>query len=386
MQPTESPSKDASASPDKSDVPFGSNEVRLSLRQWLVAAIIVCTLLYCLPRLWERMKPLEPGPDYRVPFSLGNDYWVYDRHSQEACQEDRSLVVGDSVVWGHYVATDETLSHYLAERVPDGRFANLAVDGIHPAAMAGLVECYGGAIRDHDVILHCNLLWMSSPRHDLTTDKEFAFNHPRLVPQFYPRIPCYEESLSERLTITVQRRVPLFSWTRHLEIAYFDNQSVARWTIDHPNESPTGRLTLELPSPDEPPSPKPVAEPWTTRGLPKFNPPWVDLETSLQWWSFRRTIEILQDRGNRVFVLVGPLNEHMLTDASWKVYQERKRQVQEWLQRNGIPHLVASPLDSDLYADASHPLAPGYDRLAAELAQSEAFARFRSGGAGREPD
>jgi hypothetical protein len=77
-----------------------------------------------------------------------------------------------------------------------------------------------------------------------------------------------------------------------------------------------------------------------------------------------------------VFVLVGPFNEPMLTEASRAVYQERTREVGRWLAEQGIPHRVAAPLPSDDYADASHPLGRGYDRLAERLCASEAFRRF----------
>ncbi len=141
---------------------------------------------------------MNAGPDYRVPYSLGNDYWNYARTCREVATGDRTLVVGDSVIWGHYVAGGETLSHYLNERIGAARFANLGLDGVHPAALCGLVEHYGTAIQRRQVVLNCNLLWLSSARHDLSTDKEFAFNHPALVPQFWPKIPCYRAPLSEQ--------------------------------------------------------------------------------------------------------------------------------------------------------------------------------------------
>ena len=158
------------------------------------------------------------------------------------------LLIGDSVIWGHYVASEETLSHYLNEAAGGPKFANLGVDGIHPIAMSGLLEYYGTPIVSKDVILQCNLLWMSSPRHDLRTDKAFSFNHPKLVPQFYPRIPCYAEPLSGRIGIAIGRHVPFLGWTDHLRIAYFGNTDLPNWTMEHPYEDPLRAITLELPS------------------------------------------------------------------------------------------------------------------------------------------
>jgi len=361
------------------DVPFASNEVRLSPRGWLIALIVVSAIFYFTPHLWERIEKLEPGPDYRIPYSLGNDYRLYSRYSRLASARNKILVLGDSVVWGHYVAAEQTLSHYLNELAGHDCFANLAVDGIHPAAMAGLVDYYGRSIAAGDVILHCNLLWMSSKRHDLQIEKEFSFNHPRLVPQFLANIPCYRESASGRLGIVVERRLPFFGLARHVEIAYFGNADLPAWTIRHPYENPARAVTLKLPSPNEPPSPTPVAEPWTKQHLRKFGPAWVELKTSFQWSSFKRTIRTLRRRGNRVFVLVGPLNEHMLTEDSLQTYWRRKREVEMWLDENRIAHWIAPVLPSDEYADASHPLSGGYAMLAEQLFQNESFLRFQTG-------
>jgi hypothetical protein len=356
-------------------VPFASNEIRLSPAQWLAAGAIVAAVFVAAPYVWTQVEPFDPGPDYRLPYSLSSDYWLYSRWCEGAAERGETPVVGDSVVWGHYVDTDRTLSHHLGARAGGG-FANLGVDGIHPVALAGLLEYYAGDLRGRNVLLHCNLLWMSSERHDLQTRKEFAFNHPRLVPQFVPDIPCYRESAAGRVAVVIERHLTPAAWLNHLEAAYFGNRTLPTWTVDHPYANPLAEITLHLPSPDEPPLPRPDARPWTEKRMPPFDAPWVALDDSLQWRSFRRAVAILQERGNRVFVLVGPFNEHMLTEESRAVYQERKREVGRWLAGQDIPHLVAAPLPSDDYADASHPLGRGYARLAERLYGSEAFRRF----------
>lgn len=369
---------------DKREVPFASNNVRLSPRGWLMAAVAVAALLYGIPVVWQQIEAFQPDAGYRVPYRLSHDYWMIHRHYRGLASEDKTLVLGDSVIWGHYVGKHETLTHYLNELGGTDRFANLGIDGIHPAAMAGLVEHYGGEISCKKVLVHCNLLWTSSKRHDLSSQKEASFNHPKLVPQFFPPVPCYRESISRRLGIIVGREVPFFGWVDHLRIAYFQAMDVAAWTIEHPYARPVFALTLELPSPDEPPSPEPVAKPWTAKGIRKFNPSWVELGESLQWRCFRRTIEVLRRRGNEVFVLVGPFNEHMLGDESLGVYRMRKRAVQSWLSEQQIPHYVPAALPSDDYADASHPLAEGYRRLAERVIGQESFQRFQSNRPGRD--
>jgi hypothetical protein len=350
--------------------------MRLSPREWIVTACITMLLLLCAPFVWQRIEPFEAGPDYRIAYRLGNDYAMYDRSCRQLCAGQTTVVLGDSVVWGHYVSKGQTLPHYLNQVLPGHQFVNLGVDGIHPAAMEGLVRYYGRAIAGKKVVLHCNLLWISSPRHDLTASEEFAFNHPALVPQFWPPIPCYAEPATRKLATVVARALPFDGWAKHLQIAYFKNMDVPTWTFEHPYANPLAAVTLKLPAAGEPPSPPPVAKSWTDQKISPFDPPWVELDRSFQWRCFRATLDLLATRGNRVFVLVGPLNEHMLTGESSKTYGERKRQVAAWLASRNIPHGIAPVLPSELYADASHPLADGYAQLAKGLERDSAFRKF----------
>ncbi len=78
------------------------------------------------------------------------------------------------------------------------RFANLGLDVRYPLALAGLVEHYAKAVKDKNVVLQCNPLWMSSLRADLQDDKATEFNHPRLVPQFVLHLPSYKERETRR--------------------------------------------------------------------------------------------------------------------------------------------------------------------------------------------
>ncbi|NQU24013.1 MAG: hypothetical protein HQ567_22245 [Candidatus Nealsonbacteria bacterium] len=364
----------------KPDVPFASHEVRLSPRQWLVASVILVAAFHFLPVAWKQVEPLEAGPDYRVPLPLAEDYWTFERYCDEACTTDKTLLLGDSVVWGHFVTSDESLSHYLNELAARPRFVNLGIDGIHPIALEGLVRYYGGAIQSRAVVLNCNLLWMSSPEADLHTAKEARVQHPQLVPQFYPQVPCYREKLSQKLGMAVARQVPFLGWASHLRTVYFDHDDLPTWTIEHPYENPLAQVTLRLPSPDVPPQSTSPALPWTQRDVAKFRPGlphWVELETSLQWAALRRTITLLQQRDNRVFVVIGPFNEHLLGPQSLTVYRRRQQQVQTWLQEHDVASLIATPLPTEQYADSSHPLATGYAGLAEELHEHEGFKEFR---------
>ncbi len=187
--------------------PDFSNMVRLSLREW--AAVGLCALVFVLaaPKLWERYEALQPGPDYRMPYDLSSDYWLYDRYTRAAAQTHEFLVIGDSVVWGQYVTREQTLTHYLNELAGRRRFANLGLDGAHPIALTGLIEHHASGIRNKPVLLQFNPLWLSSPRHDLSSDEESQFNHPKLVPQFVPWLAPYKDAISPRIGVVVERRI-----------------------------------------------------------------------------------------------------------------------------------------------------------------------------------
>jgi hypothetical protein len=345
--------------------PDFSNGIRLSGREWIGVGIYTAVLVIAAAPLWERTEPFAYEPDHRMPYDLSNDYWLYERYSRLAAEHCDTLLFGDSVVWGQYVTREQTLSHYLNEQAGREAFANLGLDGAHPAALAGLLEHYAGGVTGKNILLQCNPLWMSSPRHDLRDKEEFRFNHPRLVPQFYPSIACYKEEFSPRIGILVERRLPFMGWTSHLQQAYYDKADIPTWTLDHPYDNPFEAVTRGLPSSDNSLRHEPVS--WTKRGIKKEDFAWVDLETSLQWHSFQRAVEILEGRGNHVFVLVGPFNEHMLTDDSRQRYQTVKRTIDTWLSEKKIAHAVPEVLPREEYADASHPLSTGYARLARQI-------------------
>lgn len=361
---------------DEPEVPFGSNAVRLSGRQWFVAAIGVLAVITFTPAAWEKVEKLELVPDYRLPYALSSDYWLFSRYCRVAASRYKTLVIGDSVMWGQYVRKDQTLTHYLNDLAGESRFANMGVDGMHPAALAGLMHYYGRSISDKNVIVHCNPLWLSSKKHDLQTEKEFRFNHPGLVPQFVPSILCYRDPYSGRVGIVIERTVPFLAWANHLRLAYFDQMDIPTWTLEHPYGNLAGAAAVGLPAPDEGVRHEPIQ--WTERGIDRQSLPWVELETSFQWRSFQRLVAMLEARGHRLFVLVGPFNEHMLEQTSLDTYVRMKGQMSAWLRERGVAHYVPPALPSEHCADASHPLSEGYASLARQLFQDEGFVQFNA--------
>lgn len=345
--------------------PTTSNAFALTGRQWVGLALFTAAFYILAPVAWKRFEKIEAGPDYRIPYELSADYWLWNRIADQGAATHDTVVLGDSVVWGQYVRPTETLSHYLNALEGADRYANLGLDGAYPAALAGLIEHYGGGIRGKRVLLQCNPLWLSSPTHDLRETEETKLNHLGLVPQFSPSIPCYKDEVSHRIGKVVERNVPFNAWTTHLQAAYFGSSNIPRWSLEHPYENPLKAVTGKLPPPGDELRHEPIS--WSARGIARQNLPWVDLPGSLQWASFRRAVDLLRKRGNTVFVLVGPFNEHLLTDASREKYAVLKRGIEDWLKEQAIPFLSPPVLPSEHYGDASHPLSAGYALLAKEL-------------------
>ena len=364
------------------EVPLGVNEVRLDARQWATAFLIVAMVLLLTPWAWERWERFETGPDYRVPYQLSKDYWLYGRRVSQVVNKDKVLLLGDSVVWGEYVAPNGTLAHFLNDEAGvTSRFVNLGLNGLFPLAQEGLINYYARSLRHEKILLQFNLLWLTSPKADLSSEKEEPFNHSRLVPQFKPRIPCYRADANERLSTIVQRAVPFLQWVGNMQNAYFDQKSILSWTLEedggspprYPNvyRNPLAAISLTVPcAPAEDPKRGPKStrhKAWSSEGQGPTRFEWVNLEVSLQWRAFQRLVKELRARGNSVFVVVGPFNEHLLAENNRTTYRNLRGDIGEWLKQNGIPNAIPESLPSELYADASHPLTQGYQLLAERI-------------------
>lgn len=393
IAPVEKPAIPAHKRPG-SEVPYGATELRLNGRQWLAALAILLAIVLLTPVIWSRLQRFTTGPDYRIPYSLSNDYWLYGQRLRQVTAPDKIVMIGDSVIWGEYVTPDGTLSHFLnREAGVSNRFINAGVNGLFPLALEGLINYYGQPLRHQKVIIHCNLLWMTSAKKDLSARKAEEFNHARLVPQFIPRLPCYQVDASARISAVVERNVSFIAWTSHLQDTCFDQKSILNWTLEkvvsadktetnYPNvyQNPLSRITLTVPS--APPNDSdrgPLSarhKPWSTNGVETVQFAWVPLEASLQWQAFQRLITILQNRDNDVLVILGPFNEHMLTAENRPVFRKLRDGVTDWLVQNKVPHVVPELLPSLLYADASHPLTEGYAVLARQIFQDEKFKQF----------
>ncbi|HEV2393394.1 MAG TPA: hypothetical protein VG146_13660 [Verrucomicrobiae bacterium] len=368
--------------------PLGVNDVRLNRRQWVFTLLITGLFVLLTPRVWERIERFETGPDYRITYQLSKDYWLYSRWLRHAAQPAKIVVLGDSVVWGEYVLPNGTLSHFLnVTTVETNRFVNGGLNGLFPLAQEGLIDHYAASLRNRKVVLHCNVLWMTSPKADLSAGKEQQFNHSRLVPQFYPRIPCYRADANERLSAVLQRHVEFLSWVGHLQDAYFGQKSILDWTLEddgaypphypHCWKNPLTQITFRVPSapahdPQRGPD-SPRHKPWSSEGRGTTSFEWVGLDRSLQWRAFQRVVARLRARGNDVLVVLGPFNEHMVAEDNLEPYREIRAGIAAWLRQEGTPVVIPEVLPSALYADASHPLTAGYELLAKRLLANATF-------------
>ena len=93
-----------------------TSEMRLSLRQWAIVLAIVTLIAVATPRLWKHIERFDTGADYRIPYQLSNDYWLFDWRLQKIADAKPIVVLGDSVVWGEYVKSDGTLPHFLNQQ------------------------------------------------------------------------------------------------------------------------------------------------------------------------------------------------------------------------------------------------------------------------------
>jgi hypothetical protein len=381
MNPPASP-----AGSDKNrDVPFGVNAMRLSASQWISVVVLVLLIILSVPRIWQSLEQFDTPANYRVPYQLSQDYWLYERWLDRT--GSKIMVLGDSVVWGEYVLPDGTLSHFLnRDSGKTNAFGNAGMNGLFPLALEGLVRYYGGSLRHKKVLLQCNLLWMSSPKADLQVDKEERFNHSRLVPQFSP-IPCYRADANERLAAVVERNLRLAGVVNHIQHAWFGGKSILNWTLqddggDPPHytnsyRNPLSQIGLAVPSaPANDPQRGPASprhQPWLKNASGPSHFEWVKLDTSLQWQAFQRLVNNLRANGNDLFIILGPFNEHMIAPESLEAYRELHKGAAAWFAGQQLKFLAPESLPSNLYADASHPLTEGYELLSKRLMQNPSF-------------
>ncbi len=351
---------------------FSSNALRLSGRELIVTALIVFPVFFfLLPFVWGLCENISADKNFRLAYDYRDDYWIYRQWAEKAVKKYPFIFLGDSVIWGMYVDNNNTLPAQINRKLHRDEAANLAIDGLHSLALEGLLEYYSGSIKNKKVVLHYNPLWMNSRKYDLSGKEELRVNHPRLIPQFSPRLKCYTESFGNRMAIWRERNIPFFSLLNHVRVAFFDNEEFSRWIIDHPYANPFAALSMNFPAGEKEKTGSTID--WTQKGIPKQDWDWLMPDESLQWQAFTRNVEKLRQSGNELLVIVGPINPYLLSDKSLKRYRKLQKRICEWLQNENIKYYLAPDMPSNTYADASHPLASGYELIADGLLKTGFF-------------
>lgn len=351
---------------------------RLNTMQAAVLIAVCAGAFLAAPSFWYRLEPFSPDQDYRVPYELSDDYGLYRRIIDRAVETEAILMIGDSVIWGEYTKPSDTLAQCVQSNTADRTFMNGGVNGLHPIAMEGLVRHYGRKLKDRKVLIHCNLLWLTSRERDLSSPEEQSFNHEKLVPQFNHRwpfvtssVPSYRSQFSERLKIAIDRKLAYRDVVQHFRDVNFDGRDIHSWSIRHPHENPLRQITSTSPTPKTEPRHK--ERDWRKSGARPRSFEWVPLEESRQWKALLSTTKLLRARGNHVFVLVGPFNSHMLLPENRQRHQDLRMEVANALSDRQVDYFAPQVLPTELYGDVSHPLAMGYRELAAALMEDRSF-------------
>jgi hypothetical protein len=340
--------------------------LKLSLREWLVVALLVLTLSALIPLIPFRPRTPLVDRDYRMPYALSNRYDLYRRFTNLSAAQFPTILVGDSVVWGQTSRRDATLAHHLNDLTRQRRYINAGLDGMHPIALAELIEHHAPAIQKKDVILQFNPLWLmtKSPNQKLPGDP--LINRPGLVPRLAADASGTIQERLEGAVAGLFRWSPFDWWGERIAETRMD---FLAWSLDHPYESPMKAISSVLPPSEDTHTARMV--PWQRTEMTKLDARWPELEKHGQWQAFERLIDLLEARQNRVMVLLGPMNEHMMSDRMRQEYLPVKRKIQEKIESRHILCFVAPPLRSEHYADICHPLGAGYEELARELLKSQ---------------
>ncbi len=370
----------------------GANTQRLSGRGWGIALLVMVLMWTLVPKLYTPNLNLEHARQFRIPFSLSEDYSIYRSYAEQtdaAAGENiiNCVMLGDSVVWGEYVAKTDTWSAELTRiwnasksendpAQPSIQIWNFGLNGAHPTALRGLIRHHGKWDSRTALILHFNPLWITSPERDLSTFKPAPFNHPALAPQFRDRPKVYKENFGERLRVAIGQRAGFLLWAQGMRIRHLNGYDWGGWVMENPDALPWDPEFVK--KTDEMWRDQGIREgveavSWEDQGIPRQSLEWVALEESYQWSQFLKLLDELQDQERRTLVILGPLNPWIMKEADLQQYNKILDQVEITLTEKSISCWRPDSIASELYADTSHPLAKGYTQLAEQALSSETW-------------
>lgn len=338
----------------------------LSLREWLLVALVVTSLLGAAPHLPIRAEAPVIERDYRIPYALSTRYDLYRRYTALAVAQFPVLLIGDSVIWGQTTLRHDTLSHHLNELVKQPRFANAGLDGMHPAALAELLDYHAPAVANTRVVLQFDPLWLMLSGSSQDVQIGGVHNRPDLIPRLAAHFTGPFKEAASLTWSQVTKNLPLKGWGERLADTRLDYLA---WSLDHPYESPLRAITSPLPPSED--SHHQVLTPWNATSSTRQYSRWSVLDGDPQWGSFLRILNLMERRNNRVLVVLGPMNEHMMDAPTLRIYGRLRTKMVEQLQARGTRVFVPTLLPSGHFADICHPLGIGYAEIAKEMLQKE---------------
>jgi hypothetical protein len=338
------------------------------LKYILISILVLAGITAVIPFIFPLTDTASFTGNYRIPYSMGEDYFLYSRYSGSIA-DYRIPVIGDSVIWGHYTDSENTLPAHLNRLNAKPLFVNMGLDGIHPAAMNGLIEIYSSGLKNKKVIAGVNLLWMSSARHDLSGPVNSEINHKILLPQLSQEIPSYKPSFEEKISASITRSIPFFAWIDHLRLSKFAGKSFYIWTMDNPDKSIIEYFSNKG---DEFKAPEGIHP----DKMQEQEIEWITTEKSLQWKFMIDTLISLKKNGNEVAAVITPFNTYMMTAGSRKKYFSILAEMEWILRENGITPIIPLIPEKKYFADSSHPNAEGYKLIAEDMMKNREFLEF----------
>jgi hypothetical protein len=338
----------------------------LSLREWLGVGLLVTLLIAVAPGIPFRPSSPEVERDYRIPYPLSSRYDLYRRYTTLAASQFPTLLVGDSVIWGQCARRDQTLAHHLNELTKEPRFANAGLDGMHPVALAELLEHHAPGITRTRVLVQFDPLWMILENASIDKQKGTMFNRPDLIPRLATHFKAPFKDMIAVSWSELLSNSSVQSWGERLSDTRVD---FLAWSLDHPYESPLEAISATLPPSEDSPHQRLI--PWNRESGVLSNEVWGDPDKNAEWKAFERLLILLRYRGNSILAVLGPMNEHMMAPAMREGYQTLKQKMAGKLQAKGFRTFVPSLLPSKYYGDICHPLGQGYEELARELLKKE---------------
>jgi hypothetical protein len=338
-----------------------SNSMILSLREWIITAVLtigICGAIYYGWNSWEKFTPCA---DYRETCwaEKQSDYWAYNRWMKYARSHYKVLLIGDSVIWGQEVPINGTITHYLNESYGKEIFANLGNDGLFMAGIDGIVKYYGENLNGANVLLQLSPLWMSSPTRDLRAPKKSNYHHPRLLPLLDRRITYYHD-FNTRLDYFFERYFRIFPFVRHLTAVYYDNMSVSAWMMANPYKNPFSAITFQ--STPVMADSQGTDESWNKKDTKLMDSPFVNPSESVQWGFYKDALSRLEKKNSKVFVMIGPFNQYMLTPESRVRLFDMVDKIKKELDSMGVPYFDTFQvgIESNMFADTCHVLRQGH--------------------------